>query len=112
MAKQTVGKSKRYVRADGQHRKYGSRWTAIRKLVIQRDGCECGYCGRSIFDTEGLVLEVDHILPFALGGGEYDLDNCVTACFECNRGWNDTRKPAHIEAAVRNVAMARNRATE
>lgn len=112
MAKETRGKSKRYVREDGQHRKYGKKWTMIRKLVIERDGCTCAYCNRSIFDTEGLVLEVDHILPFALGGGEYDLDNVITACFECNRTWGNTRKPAHLEAALVKLAMGRNRAAE
>lgn len=97
-------------RADGQHRKYGRRWTAVRELVLRRDDCTCAYCGRSVYDTPGLVMEADHILPFALGGGEYDLDNVATSCFDCNRTHGGNRKPAHIELAVIRLVMARNRA--
>lgn len=99
-----------YIREDGQYRKYGKRWTALRQVILRRDDCTCGYCGRSVYDTEGLVMEVDHILPFALGGGEYDADNLITACFDCNRTHGKRAKPAHIAAAVTRLAMARNRA--
>jgi 5-methylcytosine-specific restriction endonuclease McrA len=99
-----------YIREDGQYRKYGKRWTQCREIVLRRDDCTCGYCGRSVYDTEGLVMEVDHILPFALGGGEYDYDNVVASCFDCNRTFGKRRKPAHIEMAVLRLVMARNRA--
>ncbi len=99
----------RTMRADGQWRKYGKRWTEIRKIVLRRDDCTCIYCGASIYDTPGLVLEADHVVPFAEGGGEYDLDNVVTACFDCNRTHGGGRKPAHIERAVLKVVAARNR---
>jgi hypothetical protein len=50
--------------------------------VFHRDGFVCQYCGRKPPST---VLEVDHIHPVSAGGGN-DLDNLVTACFDCNRG--------------------------
>lgn len=100
----------RTCRPDGEYRKYGRKWTAIRELVLRRDDCTCVYCGRSVYTTEGLVMEVDHVLPFALGGGEYDLDNVAVACFDCNRNFGGNRKPAHIETAVLRLVAARNRA--
>lgn len=50
--------------------------------VFKRDGFKCQYCGRSAPDV---VLEVDHIIPVCKGG-DNDLLNLVTACFDCNRG--------------------------
>ena len=50
--------------------------------VFKRDSFTCQYCGRSSPDV---VLEVDHIVPVA-EGGENDMMNLVTSCFDCNRG--------------------------
>lgn len=50
--------------------------------VFKRDGFKCNYCGRG---TPDVVLEVDHIVPQAEGGGD-ELHNLVTACWDCNRG--------------------------
>lgn len=97
-------------RADGQHRKYGRRWTAARELVLRRDDCTCLYCGASVYDTPGIVLEADHVVPFCEGGAEYDLDNVATSCFACNRAHGGARKPAHIEEAVLREVARRNRA--
>lgn len=54
----------------------------IRFEVFKRDGFSCQYCG-AVPPT--VVLEVDHIDPVAAGGLD-DMDNLVTACFNCNRG--------------------------
>lgn len=54
----------------------------IRFEVFKRDKFTCQYCGRSAPDV---VLEVDHIKPVSKGG-ENDLLNYVTSCYECNRG--------------------------
>lgn len=43
---------------------------------------KCRYCGRSSPDVQ---LEVDHVLPQALGGGDY-VENLVVACKDCNAG--------------------------
>lgn len=50
--------------------------------VFKRDKFTCQYCGKSAPDA---VLEVDHIVPVAEGGGN-EVTNLVTACFDCNRG--------------------------
>lgn len=51
--------------------------------VFKRDGFKRAYCGAT--PTETIVLEVDHIHPVAEGGTN-DIDNLVTACWDCNRG--------------------------
>lgn len=53
--------------------------------VFKRDGFKCQYCGRS---APEIVLRVDHIDPVS-NGGENDLLNLVTACFDCNAGKSD-----------------------
>lgn len=50
--------------------------------VFKRDSFKCQYCGQSAPDV---VLEVDHIKPVA-EGGDNDLLNLITSCFDCNRG--------------------------
>lgn len=51
--------------------------------VFKRDGFRCAYCGAT--PSETVLLEVDHIHP-VVEGGTNDMDNIVTACFDCNRG--------------------------
>ena len=105
MAKQTIGKSQRYVREDGQHRRYGRRWTAIRQIVLERDGGRCCLCG-----TADGPHHADHIVPFALGGGEYDLDNVWLLCEACNLRLGAKRKEPAVERMALALAAARNRA--
>lgn len=50
--------------------------------VFKRDKFACQYCGRA---APTVVLRVDHIHPVA-EGGEDDIVNLVTACFDCNAG--------------------------
>lgn len=50
--------------------------------VFKRDSFTCQYCGAKAPDV---ILEVDHITPVA-EGGDNDLTNLVTSCFDCNRG--------------------------
>lgn len=54
----------------------------IRFEVFKRDSFTCQYCGRMAPDV---VLEVDHINA-VFNGGENDIMNLVTSCFDCNRG--------------------------
>lgn len=54
----------------------------IRFEVFKRDSFTCQYCGRMAPD---IVLEVDHINAVA-NGGENDVMNLITSCFDCNRG--------------------------
>lgn len=54
----------------------------IRFEVLKRDKFTCVYCGRKAPDV---VLEVDHIKPVSQGGDD-DITNLTTSCFDCNRG--------------------------
>jgi CRISPR/Cas system Type II protein with McrA/HNH and RuvC-like nuclease domain len=54
----------------------------MRFEVFKRDGFKCSYCGQS---PPTVVLEVDHVDPVSRGG-KNDINNYVTACFDCNRG--------------------------
>jgi HNH endonuclease len=56
-----------------------------RWLVHERDGHRCCKCGRSPKTDPGVVLEVDHIVPCARGGGN-EMENLRTLCRDCNRG--------------------------
>lgn len=55
---------------------------SLRFEVFKRDSFTCQYCGRMAPDV---VLEVDHINPVA-NGGDNDVLNLITSCFDCNRG--------------------------
>jgi hypothetical protein len=67
----------------------------IRFEVFKRDGFKCAYCGKV---PPQVTLEVDHIHPKARKGTD-DINNLITACFDCNRGKRDiplTKIPAKI----------------
>jgi len=53
--------------------------------VFKRDGFQCAYCGKS---PPEVILEIDHIEPTSRGGND-DINNLLTACFDCNRGKRD-----------------------
>lgn len=55
---------------------------SIRFEVFKRDAFTCRYCGKK---SPEAILEVDHVVPLS-GGGTDDIENLVTACYECNRG--------------------------
>ena len=54
----------------------------IRFEVFKRDMFTCQYCGGT---PPKKVLEIDHIKPIS-DGGNNDLFNLLTSCFDCNRG--------------------------
>jgi HNH endonuclease len=56
---------------------------AYRYRVMKRDGFVCAACNRNPSE-HGVVLEVDHVLPVALGGKTTD-ENLQTLCRDCNR---------------------------
>lgn len=60
----------------------------LRFQVMQRDGFRCVNCGRSPATQPGLVLQVDHVIPFSKGG-RTELANLRTACAACNLGKSD-----------------------
>lgn len=67
---------------------------SLRFKVFHRDGFRCRYCGRSAAD--GVEMQADHVMPKSKGG-EWSMENLVTACWECNIGKMDfilaTRAP-------------------
>lgn len=53
-----------------------------RKQVLVRDQYQCQYCG----DTNAIT--VDHIFPFARGGG-HEIENLQVLCKSCNQKKSD-----------------------
>ena len=77
---------------DGHGRKQLSR--RRRFEVLEKCGYVCVYCGRG--PADGVVLQIDHALPVARGGGN-DCENLVASCVDCNYGKRDriVALPAH-----------------
>jgi hypothetical protein len=65
---------------DGYTTIRSSEWWA----VLARDQWTCCSCGRSS-RRDGVVLNVDHIIPRSLGGTNA-MDNLQTLCRKCNQG--------------------------
>lgn len=58
-------------------------WENRKHAVLFRDSYICQYCRRDMI-KEGLIAEVDHILPKSRGGKD-TFKNLVAACRECNQ---------------------------
>lgn len=63
----------------------------IRFEVFKRDKFTCQYCGRKAPDV---VLNIDHLEPVAKGGNN-EIINLITSCFECNNGKRDNKLDDH-----------------
>jgi 5-methylcytosine-specific restriction endonuclease McrA len=57
----------------------------LRFKVLLRDHFRCCTCGASPSVTPGVILEVDHIMPWSKGG-ETVIKNLQTLCLACNQG--------------------------
>lgn len=57
----------------------------LRFKVMYRDHFKCVLCGNNPPASPGLVLHVDHILPWSKGG-KTEIDNLRTLCSGCNIG--------------------------
>lgn len=53
--------------------------------VFKRDFFTCQYCSSK---PPKVALEIDHIFA-VVKGGDNNIDNLITACFDCNRGKSD-----------------------
>lgn len=77
----------------------------LRFEIFKRDGFTCRYCGRN---PPTVVLNVDHIMPVSKGGTN-DLDNLITACFDCNSGKSDKELTILPEQPQKNVSLLKER---
>ncbi len=57
----------------------------LRYFVLKRDHFRCVTCGASPAIQLGVILHIDHIIPWALGGRTV-ADNLRTLCEQCNLG--------------------------
>ena len=65
-------------------------------FIFERDNFRCQYCG--LTPQEGIQLQVDHITPKCLGGGDTE-DNLITACDKCNAAKRD--RPLRREESIK-----------
>jgi len=73
--------------------------------VFKRDSFSCQYCYAK---PPKVPLEIDHIIPVSKGGTN-QIDNLVTACFDCNRGKSDTELqsiPETLQAKIEKKTIA------
>ncbi|MES2211003.1 MAG: HNH endonuclease [Chloroflexota bacterium] len=57
-----------------------------RRLIYERDGYACGYCGWQLEPdcrAPGAVLQLDHIMPWSAMGSDRS-DNLRSLCGQCN----------------------------
>lgn len=73
----------------------------LRFEVLRRDGHRCRYCGAG---PEEKPLQVDHVIPEALGGTN-DPSNLATACEPCNGGKSSTTPDAPTVDQVADDAL-------
>jgi len=76
-----------------------------RFTVLHRDNFRCIYCGRAPWNTEDIILHLDHIRPHALGGKNV-LSNLVTSCSHCNEAKSAMR--LLNESEIKKVVKERN----
>ena len=55
-----------------------------RYSVLERAGFKCQCCGVKPSKDNDVTLEVDHIVPFSMGGSD-NPDNLQALCYPCNR---------------------------
>lgn len=67
-------------------RGYGGDWQQIRRLILDRDGHTCWWCG-------GHATTVDHLRPLARGGPRLDPANLAACCAGCNSSKSDRARP-------------------
>ncbi len=67
-------------------------WNWVRARVFKRDNYICAKCGRRYVvkydgveyaDSSNLIC--DHIVPLAMDGEMWNMDNLQTLCIECNK---------------------------
>jgi hypothetical protein len=74
----------------------------IRFEVFKRDSFTCQYCGKPAPDV---ILHVDHIEPVSKGG-DNEIINLITSCFDCNAGKSDRRLDDQTTLAKQRAQLA------
>jgi Homing endonuclease associated repeat/HNH endonuclease len=57
----------------------------LRFIILKRDNYKCKACGQSPANDPSVKLEVDHIIPWSVGGETVEA-NLQTLCWRCNIG--------------------------
>lgn len=66
-------------------------WPSIRSKIIKRDNYTCKHCGwhpeikGEAYWAHDAAFVVDHIVPIAMNGLEWDESNMQTLCIKCNK---------------------------
>ena len=75
-------------------RRYVPNWRILRNYVVRHHDKHCDICKRIFFEETGRP-EVDHIVPIADGGLEFDINNLRVVCHQCNmKNYPKNRKEA------------------
>ena len=77
----------------------GQNWISPSKrlALYMRDSFGCCYCGRGV-EQEGVVLTLEHIVPYSKGGALLDPTNLITACRNCNSARGNKALTTFIKA--------------
>lgn len=78
----------------------------LRFEILRRDNYACRYCGKTAAEIE---LNVDHVLPVALGGKD-EATNLVTSCEPCNTGKASIAPDSVLVADIEEKALLWDRA--
>ena len=54
-----------------------------RYAVLERAGFKCQCCGMKPLKNNDVILHIDHIIPYSLGGSD-SIDNLQVLCYKCN----------------------------
>lgn len=74
-----------------------------RRILFNRDGWQCAYCGRPL---NSMSATVDHVMPRSRGG-RTSWKNCVASCKQCNKR-KDDRTPEEAGMKLRVVPRSPN----
>lgn len=74
-----------------------------RRNLWKRDKMRCQYCGRKPKPDE---ITIDHVIPKS-HGGKTTFENCVLACFECNKK-KDNRTPEQAKMPLIKMVLGSN----
>lgn len=85
----------------------------FRDKVLERDNYICVQCGAN-HKKYPYNLVADHIVPIAIGGDQWDIENGQTLCRNCDRAKtsNDLKKIALFRRVERNNPPGQTQLTE